>query len=86
MREALLWFNDHLQLPPPLRSSQNERALSWFKPSAQKPLRHMWSLVSILRAHGLHVDVLKTDDPGIILYEDGWQVVAKPGRGRKVPW
>jgi len=46
----------------------------------------MWSLVALLREHGYHVDVLKTDDPGIVLYEDKWQVVAKPRKGRRISW
>ena len=82
LREALSWFNQHLKVPACLKRSENRRALSWFKDSAQKPLQHMWNLVYILRDHGLHVDVIKTDDPGTIIYEDGWQIVAKPRRGQ----
>jgi hypothetical protein len=46
----------------------------------------MWALKAILENHGYTVDVLKTDDPGIVLFEDGWQVVAKPPKGKKVSW
>jgi hypothetical protein len=46
----------------------------------------MWELVHVLRAHGLLVELLKTDDPGIVIYRDEWQVVAKPRRGRRLPW
>jgi hypothetical protein len=46
----------------------------------------MWALKAILETHGYTVEVHKTDDPGIVLFEDGWQVVAKPHKGRRVPW
>ena len=26
--------------------------------------------------------MIKTEDPGTIIYEDGWQIVAKPRRGQ----
>jgi hypothetical protein len=59
LREALAWFNKHLEVPVCLKRPENRRALWWFKDSAQQPLRHMWNLVYILRDHGLHVDVIK---------------------------
>ena len=86
LTRLLAWFNEHLRVPPPLSRPGNHRALSWFKPNATKPVSRMWEVVHLLRAHGLLVDVLKTDDPGSVLYEDKWQVVAKPPRGRRLPW
>jgi hypothetical protein len=40
----------------------------------------MWDVVAILEAHGIAVELLKTDNPGTIIYEDKWQVIAKPSR------
>ena len=34
--------------------------------------------MTILQENGYVIDILKTSDPGTIIYEDGWQVVAKP--------
>jgi hypothetical protein len=84
--EALGWFNQNLNIPECLKKPENRRALSWFKPTAKKPLARMWSLVEVLRAHGVNITVHKARDPGEILYEDGWQVVAKPRRGSKNGW
>lgn len=84
--ESLAWFNLHLNHPACLADPENRRAISWFKPEALKPISRMWRLKAILENHGHAVDVLKTDDPGIVLFEDGWQIVAKPRRGTRVPW
>ena len=47
---------------------------------------YLWDLVHVLRAHGTNVEFLKTDDPGNIVYEDKWQVVATPRKGVRQPW
>jgi hypothetical protein len=86
MQEALRWFNQHLHVPSCLRDPQNRRALSWFKSEAKTPLCRMWALVEILKAHDVQVELHKTRAPGRVIYEDGWQVVAKPVRGRKASW
>ena len=86
LRELLAWFNVNLNHPACLKEPGNHRALSWFKPQAKKPLGHMWRLVEILRRHDVETEVHKTRDPGIVLYEDGWQVVAKPKKGARVSW
>ena len=83
IREALQWFNDHLEIPPVLRDAETERALSWFKPEAKKPIAHMWALAEIVERFGYVVEFQKTKDPGEILYEDGWQVVARPRKGSR---
>ena len=81
IREALDWFNTHLQLPPVLREVGTKRALSWFKPEAKEPLKRMWALSEIVERFGYVVEFHKSKDPGEILYEDGWQVVARPRKG-----
>jgi hypothetical protein len=86
IHEALAWFNMNLNHPSCLADPDNRRAISWFKREATKPIARMWALKAILENHGHAVDVHKTDDPGIVLFEDGWQVVAKPHKGERVPW
>ena len=38
----------------------------------------MWTLVRILREHGITVTKITTDNPGYVAYEDEYQVVAIP--------
>ena len=76
--KCLAWFNEHVRIPAVLSEPGNARAISWFKADARTPVRKMWELVALLRSHGLHVELLRTDAPGSIVYEDKWQAVAKP--------
>jgi len=37
-------------------------------------------MVEILREYGVVIDQISTEKPGYVVYEDGWQIVAKPFR------
>lgn len=84
LRQLLHWFNENLKVPKVLSEDGNARALSWYKTEAKKPLKRMWELKSLLEFHEVNVEVHKTSDPGLIIYQDGWQVVAKPRKGQKL--
>ena len=78
----LAWLDKHLKSPACLREPGNHRAISRFQPRANGPIEKAQSIVALLEEHGVRVRMVTTDDPGTIIYEDAWQVVAKP-RGRK---
>ena len=80
LRTAIAWFNENIPVPAMLDKPEHRRAISWFKPSANEAIQRMWRLKQLLDTHGLHVDVLRSDEPGTIVYEDDLQVVAKPQR------
>jgi len=80
LRTALSWFNENLFVPTILDKPEHRRAISWFKPSAIEAIQKMWQLKRLLDSHGLHVDVLRSEKPGTIVYEDELQVIAKPQR------
>jgi hypothetical protein len=77
----LKWLKMHLESPDCLREQGNHRAICWFKPEATRPIEKVRSIVALLEEKGVKVQMLKTDSPGVVIYEDGWQVVAKPWRG-----
>lgn len=83
LRIALAWFNDHLHVPEVLSNPEHRRAISWFKPAAGEAIRRMWRLKSLLDSHGYHIDVLRTSEPGTVVYQDDWQVIAKPYKGQR---
>ncbi|HEY0335358.1 MAG TPA: hypothetical protein VGC74_16920 [Stenotrophomonas sp.] len=83
MKTAIAWFNDHLSVPALLQQPSNCRAICWFKPAAAEAVRRMWQLKSLLDPHGHHVEVLRTARPGMVIYEDEWQVVAQPAKGQR---
>ncbi len=80
MAEHLSWLKLNLKSPKVLDDDDNARAICWFKSAAQEPLAHIWPMKAMLEDYGYSIDVLKTRDPGRIIYEDDWQVAAKPRR------
>lgn len=80
LERDLGWLREHLPSPACLCESGNERAICWFRPDARRPIEKVRGMVALLEAHGLFVRMVTTADPGLILYEDDWQVVAKPRR------
>ena len=90
LRAYLDWFKEHLDTPDSFtrhafmgRGSSGEqgKALCWYRSSSQNFIRHMWTLVRILREHGITVTKITTDNPGYVAYEDEYQVVAIPVAG-----
>jgi hypothetical protein len=76
------WFNENLKTPNAFTRSRKPHAkgvaISWFKDSAAEHIAKMYALRSILEAHGIHVQVLKSAKPGYIVYEDENQITAEP--------
>jgi hypothetical protein len=52
-------------------------AISWFKDDAIEFIDKMRDLGSILEENGFLVRTLVTEHPGMILYEDEFQIVSK---------
>ena len=74
--ELFQWLNDHLPCPPFVASKWPASAVSWFKDSAKPMIAVFREIISILEQHGTPTRMLKTRDPGRILYEDNFQIVA----------
>jgi hypothetical protein len=56
----------------------NPGAAAWFKPSAVHLLDRVPGYLEILAAHGVDCQVLRSADPGRVVYEDDVQVVVVP--------
>ena len=82
MKEIMAWFNANLAWPHRLSRSSKphafNKAISWFKDSAADHITHMRELAAILEDHDITVDVIQTDRPGFVVYEDRHQVAAEP--------
>ena len=74
----LEWLKEHLKSPKILREEEHHRAISRFHPRAKEPLKRVRAIKAILEEAGYNIEQVETRDPGIVIYEDGWQVVAKP--------
>lgn len=77
------WFDANMPLPtdvnPDLYSEAIPHCVAWFKRSATIHLERVPGYLRVLEAHGVEWVELVTDDPGTILYEDAYQVVAVSG-------
>ena len=84
LRESLKWFEKNLEVPKVLDESGRQRAISWFRPTALEPIRRVRTIVTLLEENQVPVRMVKTLEPGTVLHEDEWQVVAiPPGRKRR---
>jgi hypothetical protein len=76
------WFNKHLEKPSRMslspRPHAKDQALSWFKDTATEHISQMRAFAAILELHDIQVEIIKTDRPGYIFYEDDFQVAAYP--------
>lgn len=78
------WFNEHLPCPPfssKIRSGEWTReAVSWFRDDAGEPLKRIWDIIALLEENGVLVRLVRTDEPGKIVYRDRYQIVAETPR------
>ena len=79
LEETYAWFNEHVPVPPFRSSDWPPDAVAWFKDDAAC-LGQIWHLVALLREHGRSVRLLRSRNPGKMLYEDGYQVVVREWR------
>ena len=69
------------ELPSPLSAILDEQlgpdAVSWFKDTAEPSIKKMWEIVALLKEHGIAVRLLRSKNPGKIVYEDDFQIVVR---------
>jgi len=73
--ELYVWFNEHVTVPPFPTGRFPSDAVSWFKHNAYEPVNKMWDVVALLRDHGVEVRLLRSANPGRVIYEDQVQVL-----------
>ncbi len=84
LRELLDWFNINLRKPSKFTNSKppyyrkQEKAISWFKDTATEHIAKLREILVVLDNHHVHFEMIKTDRPGYIVYEDEYQIVAEP--------
>lgn len=84
MRAALNWYQDHLDEPERLSRSRKHNAapnaISWYRRTAHNHIQRMHQLCIVLNRYGIATEILRTDRPGVIVYEDDQQIAAVPFR------
>ena len=77
LEEVYEWLNANLPCPPFSTSGWSREAVTWFKDDAGEPIRKLWEITSILKEHGVPVRLLRSTNPGKLLFEDPFQVVVE---------
>ena len=78
--ETYGWFKRNLAVPSRFKNRGHGRpGLSWFKPVAVEHIKKMHELKLAVEECGVHVEMLTTRDPGPVIWEDRFQLVADPG-------
>jgi hypothetical protein len=82
LTELMGWFDENL--PRPWRFSRSNRrarknrAICWFRSSAQEHLRKAHEMTVILESNDVPIRMIKAERIGYVVYEDEFQVVAEP--------
>lgn len=82
--EVFHWFGQNLESPLDYlnkqKSTKSDAFISWFKASAKEHIDKARVLVKILENKNTIVEMIKTDKPGKIVYEDQFQIFSRPYR------
>jgi hypothetical protein len=69
------WFKEALPQPPFYDEGNPQRAITWFKTEAFSVFAEKTeTMLGLLDKYGVVYDILYTDHPGRIIYEDDFQV------------
>ena len=87
LTELLAWFETALTTPERTgrgRSKKRRHAaagsISWIKDTAVEHVKRLHRLAEILRDHGCHVALIRSVNPGTVVYEDDHQIIAEPAK------
>ncbi len=80
--EVMSWYNEVVPVPPYYanRGYWTINSLAYWKSDRREIHEYMFSLIGICERVNLKTKVILTNDPGFILYEDAFQVVAEKTR------
>ena len=71
------WFNEHVPAPPFSSADWPTDVVAWFKDDARAAIWMIRDLVTLLEENGVPVRMLRSSNPGRILYEDEYQIVVE---------
>lgn len=80
LQEIYDWFNANLPTPPFSAEKFPADAVAWFKTESEEFIGRMWDLVAILENHDVAVRLLRSSNPGKVVYEDAYQVLVEEWR------
>jgi hypothetical protein len=78
LKNLLAWFGKNLEKPTSIGRDKLRFGICWFKAGSTEHVSRIWEMVRILERNRIYVKKIRTDKPGYVIYEDGWQLVAEP--------
>lgn len=84
LKEIDSWFDKNLDQPDRFTSAKSpyyrrrQDGISWFRDSAREHINKIRELIALLANHGVSTEMVKSDRPGYVLYQDQFQIVAVP--------
>ncbi|OMI38687.1 hypothetical protein SPAR_14723 [Streptomyces sparsogenes DSM 40356] len=77
------WYNAAYPDPSSVDPTVYDRALhpgaaAWFKSTSRDLIKRVDGYLEILAAHGIGCRMMRSSDPGRIVYEDAYQIVVVP--------
>lgn len=85
------WFKHTLPSPhekhfPDIYVRARADHICWFHSEANEMIKRAHGIRLLLRECGLSISILKTIDPGRIVYSDAYQIVARPSLKTPISW
>lgn len=78
--KAREWFEANLPIPPYHKEGNPDRAITWFKETAMSGpvVQELRIYKEIAQRYGTDIELISSDSPGVIIYEDEYQVATIP--------
>jgi hypothetical protein len=86
IRVELAWFNENMEEPECYKITNRDnisKAVCWFKSTSHRHIKHAWNLKVLLSEANVLMDFITTKDPGAVIWQDDYQVVALPWKRHK---
>jgi hypothetical protein len=87
LTQLLQWFEHNLAVPTKFNRTRSKgyyrratKGIAWFKSSATTHLERIHELAELLDRYDVRSEVVMSERPGYIVYEDNAQVIAEPFR------
>lgn len=88
LAELIAWFKAELATPTRFNRTKSKGAdrraakdISWIKDTALEHVKRLQRLAQVLRDNGHHVAMIRSANPGYIVYEDDHQIVTQYAPG-----
>jgi hypothetical protein len=88
LKQSLNWVESNIPIPTKFSRTNNEYrkntgGLCWLKSESREAVSKHWDVKNVLEIAGYSVKLIKTNNPGKMVYEDDFQAVALPFSSQK---